>query len=71
ILSFLEHEHGIFHPVGGCGAVSAAMASVAERLGARIHLGEPVRRIAYRDGRPCGVETDAGFHPAQSVVVNG
>ena len=22
ILSFLEHEHGVYHPIGGCGAVS-------------------------------------------------
>lgn len=71
ILSFLEHEHGIYHPVGGCGAVSSAMASVAERLGATIRLGEPVERIVYRDGRPSGVETAKGFYPAQNVVVNG
>ena len=23
ILSFLEYEHGVWHPIGGCGAVSA------------------------------------------------
>ena len=29
ILSFLEYEHGVYHPIGGCGAVSEAMAAVA------------------------------------------
>ncbi len=26
ILSFLEYEHGVFHPIGGCGAITRAMA---------------------------------------------
>jgi phytoene desaturase len=30
ILSFLEYEHGVFHPIGGCGAVTKAMARVAQ-----------------------------------------
>ena len=30
ILSFLEYEFGVLHPRGGCGAVSAAMARVAD-----------------------------------------
>ena len=33
ILAFLEYEFGVFHPRGGCGAVSAAMARVADRDG--------------------------------------
>ena len=28
ILSVLEYEHGVFHPVGGCGAVTKAMARI-------------------------------------------
>lgn len=70
ILSFLEHEHGIFHPRGGCGAVSAAMARVAERLGAEIHLSTPVEQIAFAGRRAIGVETGQGHHPADAVVVN-
>src|SRR5262249_26453009 len=34
ILSFLEYEHGVWHPLGGCGTVSTAMTRVAEELGA-------------------------------------
>jgi phytoene desaturase len=29
ILSFLEYEHGVFHPQGGCGAVTRAMARIS------------------------------------------
>ena len=42
ILSFLEYEHGVFHPIGGCGEVSATMARLAEEMGVEIHYGEPV-----------------------------
>jgi phytoene desaturase len=52
ILSFLEHEHGVYHPMGGCGAVSDAMARVAERLGASYRLDTPVERVVYDGGRP-------------------
>ena len=70
ILSFLEYEHGVFHPRGGCGAVAAAMARVAERLGAEIRLGTPVERIAFAGRRAVGVELGDSFLPADAVVMN-
>ena len=70
ILSFLEHEHGVFHPVGGCGAVSAAMARVAERLGVEIRYGSAVERIAFAGRCAIGVEAGGQHHAADAVVVN-
>ena len=70
ILSFLEYEHGIFHPRGGCGAVSEAMARVAERLGVEIRLGEKVDRLAFEGNRASGVEVGGTRHAADAVVVN-
>ncbi|SFK83849.1 phytoene desaturase family protein [Falsiroseomonas stagni] len=70
ILSFLEYEHGIFHPIGGCGAVSVAMAKVAERLGAEIRLNAPVDRIGFEGRRAKGVEIGGVRHDADAVVVN-
>lgn len=70
ILSFLEYEHGIFHPKGGCGAVSEAMARVAERLGVEIRLGEKVDRLAFEGSRASGVEVGGTRHAADAVVVN-
>ena len=70
ILSFLEYEHGVFHPVGGCGAVTAAMARIAQDLGARILLNEPVEEMLF-DGRKCtAVRTAKRTLAADAVVVN-
>ncbi|MDP9121681.1 MAG: phytoene desaturase family protein [Acidobacteriota bacterium] len=70
ILSFLEYEHGVFHPVGGCGAVSEAMARVARRMGVEIRCDEPVREILFAGRRAVGVRTDCGKYPADAVLVN-
>jgi phytoene desaturase len=70
ILSFLEYEHGVFHPVGGCGAVTSAMARIAEDLGARLLLNEPVEEMIFA-GRKCtAVRTANRTLAADAVVVN-
>jgi phytoene desaturase len=71
ILSFLEYEHGVFHPMGGCGAVSEAMAAVARKLGVDFRLGANVERIVYEGERAIGVEVHGEIHQADAVVVNG
>lgn len=60
ILSFLEYEYGIYHPAGGCGAVSRRMAEIAEEFGVEIRLNEEVvglefsgRRVTAVRSRPC------------------
>jgi phytoene desaturase len=70
ILSFLEYEYGVFHPVGGCAAITAAMGRVAERLGVEICLNEPVEEILFAGRRAVGVRTPGGIHRADAVVVN-
>ena len=70
ILSFLEYEHGVWHPIGGCGAVTTAMARVAERLGVEILLNEPVEEMLFAGRRAVGVRTATGTHRADAVVVN-
>jgi len=70
ILSFLEYEYGVWHPLGGCGAVSQAMARVARELGVEIHLGESVEEILFAGQRAVGVRTANGIHHADAVVVN-
>jgi phytoene desaturase len=71
ILSFLEYEHGVYHPVGGCGAVSEAMAAVARRLSVDIRLNTPVDRVLYEGGEAVGIEAGGERHAAGSIVVNG
>src|SRR5262249_45612513 len=62
ILSFLEYEHGVWHPIGGCGAVSQVMARIAGELGAEISLGEDVTGILFEGKRAVGVRTSQGVH---------
>ena len=70
ILSFLEYEHGVFHPTGGCGAVTQAMARVAEDLGVRILLNEPVESMLFEGRRAVGARTPSRTLRADAVVVN-
>jgi phytoene desaturase len=70
ILSFLEYEHGVFHPVGGCSAVTEAMARVAQELGATILFDEPVEEILFEGRRAVGVRTAKQKLAADAVVVN-
>ena len=71
ILSFLEFEFGVWHPVGGCGAVSEAMATAARQLGVDIRLGEPVERIDFEGRTAKAVTTARGRQAVDAVVVNG
>ena len=70
ILSFLEYEHGVYHPIGGCGAVSEAMARAAEDLGAKILLEDEVTEILFEGRRAVGVRTPAGTLRADYLVIN-
>ena len=70
ILSFLEYEHGVFHPIGGCGAVTQAMGRIAEELGVEILLNEPVDRVITQHGRAIGVKTASRTLEADAVIVN-
>ena len=70
ILSFLEYEHGVFHPKGGCAAVSESMARVAEDLGVEIHLDEPVEELFFRGRTVTGLRTSSGVHHGDAVVIN-
>jgi phytoene desaturase len=70
ILSFLEYENGIWHPTGGCNALTHGMARVATELGATIRLSEPVQEILFDGRRAIGARTATGELRADAVVVN-
>ena len=70
ILSFLEYEHGVFHPLGGCQAVSEKMAAIAREMGVKIHIGEEVQNIEFRGRRPVAVTTRTSQYPCDAMVVN-
>jgi phytoene desaturase len=70
ILSFLEYEYGVYHPVGGCGSVTAALGRICQQQGARLRLNEPVLEILLEGRRAVGVRTALGEYKADAVVVN-
>lgn len=70
ILSYLEYGHGVYHPIGGCGAVTECMARIARDLGVNIRLGEEVREILFKGRRAVGVRTGRGTYAADALVVN-
>jgi phytoene desaturase len=70
ILSFLEYEYGVWHPYGGCSAVSEGMGRVAREMGVRFSLGEEVKEVLFDGRRAVGVRTQAGEHRADAIVVN-
>jgi phytoene desaturase len=70
ILSFLEYEWGVHHPIGGCSAVSEAMARVAEEMGVTFSLGDEVEQVLFEGRKAVGVRTATGEHRADAVVVN-
>ena len=70
ILSFLEYEYGVYHPIGGCGAVTTALARITQQLGVKIHLGEPVEEILFEGRKAVGARTTMGEYRAAAVVMN-
>lgn len=70
ILSFLEYEHGVYHPIGGCGEVSRVMARIAAEMGVEIHYDEPVQQLRFAGRRVIGAETSGGTYDADATVMN-
>jgi phytoene desaturase len=70
ILSFLEYEEGVWHPVGGCGALTEAMARLAKRLGVEILTGEPVEQMLFEKNRAVGLRTRSSSYFADAIVLN-
>lgn len=70
ILSFLEYEHGVYHPYGGCANVSNKMAELAQSMGVEICLDEEVQRLDFRGRKVTGVHTKKGSYPCSALVVN-
>ncbi|MEO1614612.1 MAG: phytoene desaturase family protein [Planctomycetota bacterium] len=70
ILSFLEYEHGVWHPIGGCSRVSERMAEIAADLGVKFHYDEAVHSVEMAGRDVKAVTTDRARYDADAFVVN-
>ena len=70
ILAFLEYEYGVWHPTGGCSAVSERMADIAQEMGVEICLNEPVENLVLSGRRVVGLETSERTYDCDAVVIN-
>lgn len=70
ILSFLEYEYGVFHPIGGCSRVSERMAEIAQEMGVEIRLNEPVESIELEGKRLTALRTGEDRYVADAFVIN-
>lgn len=70
ILSFLEYEHGVFHPMGGCAAVCERMEQIAREMGVRFALGEEVQEVLCQGRRAHGVRTNESTYWCDAMVIN-
>ncbi|WP_416149616.1 phytoene desaturase family protein [Salipaludibacillus sp. HK11] len=72
ILSFMEHEYGVYHPIGGLNQVTKSMAKVVKEHGGEIHTGVGVKKLLLDDHRAVtGLELDDGeLVEADDVIMN-
>lgn len=70
ILSFLEYDHGVFHPTGGCSAVSDRMGEIAREMGVEFRLEEEVQEILFSGRRAVGLVTNKERYSFDALVVN-
>ncbi|HTK33319.1 MAG TPA: phytoene desaturase family protein [Candidatus Paceibacterota bacterium] len=71
ILSYIEHEFGIYHPMGGVHKICEAMGKVAVENGAKIFIDSPVKRIVIEGKKTTGIElSDRTMVEADHVIMN-
>jgi phytoene desaturase len=69
LLPYSEHE-GVYYPVGGMGAIPAALARVGEKYGLEIRMGTRVLQVVVRDGRASGVILEDGTEITAGLIVS-
>ena len=71
ILSYLEYEHGVHHPIGGCGAVTASHGPRRDaNWAARSGSTNPLRRFSSIAGERWAFARASGCYKADAVIVN-
>ncbi|NUR30128.1 MAG: NAD(P)/FAD-dependent oxidoreductase, partial [Catenulispora sp.] len=69
LMAMLGQQYGWPVPVGGAGALTAALVRRLESLGGTVHCGVRVDKVVVRDGKALGVRTADGHHHRASHAV--
>jgi phytoene desaturase len=70
ILPHIEHDLGVWHPVGGCSAVSEALAKLFQDLGGNLRLNASVEKVVSQKGKINGLKLESGeFHSFDQYVM--
>lgn len=70
LMSMLGQSHGFPVPVGGAGALTAALVKRLRRRGGSVRCGQRVTEVVVRRGRAVGVRTETGEGvPARRAVL--
>jgi phytoene desaturase len=71
MLSYLEHEYGIYHVKGGLNGIAAAMAKVIVEQGGTVHTNAPVQSLIIENKIVKGVRLQDGTEiAADEVIIN-
>ena len=71
MLSYMEHQEGIYHVEGGLSKISEAMAKVIGECGGEIHLSSPVKQVKTEKGVAKGIILESGEEiDADAVFIN-
>ncbi|MFD2670377.1 phytoene desaturase family protein [Marinicrinis sediminis] len=71
MLPALETDGGIYGVKGGTYAIVQAFTRLAQELGVVIHTRTEAHQIRIQNQQATGVETSAGFFPADQIICNG
>ncbi|MBJ7500649.1 MAG: phytoene desaturase, partial [Sphingopyxis sp.] len=68
LIHTIEKDGGVWFARGGTNALVGGMASLFERLGGTLRLGDPVTKIETAGDRATGVATASGWHGEADMV---
>lgn len=60
ILSYIEHQYGIYHVTGGLSEISEVMAKLFVKNGGKLHLNKKIKSIIHENKIAKAIELDSG-----------
>jgi len=69
-IAHMQHDEGVWYPIGGTRAVPLALEKLARELGVEFRLGTMISKVLTRDGAVRGVRTTIGEDIELAAVVS-